>query len=117
MTQPNRADIFIELLAEHEPRLTTYAMTLVPNWNEAEDVLQEAKMAMWREFDQFELGTNFPAWACKVVFYRVLAQRKKRQRDRLRFSDAFLEAISDEAITSADQLEHRSHGYRTASTI
>jgi len=109
MNPPDRAEAFIELLAEHESRITTYCMTLVPNWNDAEDILQEAKVAMWREFENFELGTNFGAWACKVVFYRVLAYRKKRQREKLRFSDAFLETVSDTTLDHADQLDTRAH--------
>ncbi|MBI1373216.1 MAG: sigma-70 family RNA polymerase sigma factor [Phycisphaera sp.] len=103
----DRAEHFIRLLAENERRIAGYLVTLVPDWNDAEDILQEAKVAMWREFNNFELGTNFGAWACRIVFYRVLAHRKRRQRDRLRFTDAFYEAVSGDAIDDAEHLEDR----------
>ena len=51
--------------------------------------------------------TNFTAWACKVAFHQVLAWRKKRQRDRLQFSDAFLEAVAEETGSAMDRLDER----------
>jgi alpha-L-rhamnosidase len=40
---------------------------------DAQDILQEGKIVMWRQFHQFELGTNFAAWARKILFYQILA--------------------------------------------
>src|SRR5262249_41284771 len=71
-------------------------------------IIQETNLVLWREFHQFQPGTNFAAWACKVAFHQVLAWRKKRQRDRLEFSPAFLEAVAEEAASRIDILEERS---------
>jgi RNA polymerase sigma-70 factor (ECF subfamily) len=79
----------------------------VPHGPDADDILQEAKVAMWRSFEQYEAGTNFGAWARKVAFYRVLAFRKRKHRDPLDFSDEFMRAVADEAERSAPQLEQR----------
>ena len=53
-------------------------------------------------------GDDFAAWACQVARNQVLAWRKRQQRDRVKFSPAFLEAVADEAIAEADSLEDRS---------
>jgi RNA polymerase sigma-70 factor (ECF subfamily) len=103
-----RVDAFVRLLGQNQRRIFLYVMGLVPNWNDAEEIIQETNLVLWREFDQFQLGTNFAAWACKVAFHQVLAWRKRKQRDRLEFSPAFLEAVAAEAITAADALEERS---------
>lgn len=103
-----RIDAFVRLLGQNQRRVFLYVMTLVPNWNDAEEIVQETSLVLWREFDQFQLGTNFAAWACKVAFHQVLAWRKKKQRDRLEFSPAFMEAVAEEAATAADGLEERS---------
>lgn len=102
----SRADEFVRLLGQHQRRLYLYVLTLVPNAADAEEVLQNTNLVLWREFGQFEPGTNFPAWACRVALNQVLAWRKKRQRDRLQFSDAFVEAVARE-VGDADELDDR----------
>ncbi len=106
---PGRADQFMRLLGQNQRRVFLYVVSLVPNVTDAEEVIQETNLVLWREFGQFQLGTNFAAWACKVAFHQVLAWRKKRQRDRLEFSPAFLEAVAAEADAATDVLEERSH--------
>lgn len=107
MHPPDRAEEFVFLLARHERLLGAYVMTMVPHPQDADDILQEAKVVMWRHFAKFELGTNFGAWARKIAFHQVLAFRKRKHRDRLEFSEDFLRAVADEAESSADRLEQR----------
>jgi RNA polymerase sigma-70 factor (ECF subfamily) len=104
---PERVDAFVRLLGQNQRRIFLYVMALVPSWNDAEEIVQETNLVLWREFGQFELGTNFAAWSCKVAFHQVLAWRKRKQRDRLQFSPAFLEAVAEEAAATGDALEER----------
>lgn len=109
MTQPSDSSgDFVALLAAHERRLATYVMTLVPHWADAEEILQETKLVMWREFAQFQKGTNFGAWCCTIAYHRVMAHRKKLARQKLRFNDEFLQAVAAEIDASADRLQERS---------
>ena len=101
-------DAFVRLLGQNQRRIFLYVMSLVPNWNDAEEIIQETNLVLWREFARFELGTNFTAWACKVALHQVLAWRKRVKRNRLEFSPAFLEAVADEASAAAEDLEERS---------
>jgi RNA polymerase sigma-70 factor (ECF subfamily) len=105
---PERMDLFVQLLGQNQRRLYLYVVSMVPNRTEAEEILQETNLVLWREFGRFQPGTHFAAWACKVAFHQVLAWRKRKQRDRLQFSEAFLEAVGEEANTAADLLEERS---------
>lgn len=105
---PDRVEEFVRLLAQNQRRIFLYVMTLVPNFTEAEEIIQETNLVLWREFGQFQVGTNFAAWACKVAFHQVLGYRKRQQRDRLQFSPAFLEAVAGEAADQAEQLDSRS---------
>lgn len=95
------------LLARHERLIGAYVMTMVPNPTDADDILQDAKVVMWRNFSQFQPGSNFAAWARKVAFHQVLAFRKRKHRDRLDFSDEFLNTVAEELETSAPHLEKR----------
>lgn len=108
MSTPDpHAEEFVVLLARHERLLGAYVMTMVPHPADADDILQDSKVIMWRHFHQFEAGTNFAAWARKIAFHQVLAFRKRRHRDKLDFSEEFLQTVAAEMETRAAHLEQR----------
>ena len=94
----DKNELFIKLLAENERALTRYVMALIPSIADAEDILQESKLTMWRSFGDFKEGTNFKAWARKIIFHRILSYRnfKSKEASRYVFSDAFYEVLSEE---------------------
>jgi RNA polymerase sigma-70 factor, ECF subfamily len=96
---------FVRLLAEHERQVAGYVHALIPLWQDAEDVLQETKLRLWEQFDSFQSGTNFAAWAFTVAGYMVRRHRKRCQRERVSFSDDLLEMLAREvpAITIPEQ--------------
>jgi RNA polymerase sigma-70 factor (ECF subfamily) len=98
---------FVRLLGENQRRISLYIMGLVPNWNDAEEIVQETTVVLWQGFAKFETGTNFAAWACKVAYFRVLAWRKRKTREKLQFSSEFLETISEELAADPERREDR----------
>ncbi len=76
----DRTEAFLRLLTEHEKRLGIYVTGLISCPQDAQDILQEGKVVMWRNFEKFELGTNFAAWARKVLFHQILSYRRKVKR-------------------------------------
>ncbi|MCS6850198.1 MAG: sigma-70 family RNA polymerase sigma factor [Gemmataceae bacterium] len=102
-----QVEAFVRLLGQHQRRIFLYVLSLVPRWDDAEEIVQETNLVLWREFGRFQPGTNFAAWACKIAFHQVLAWRKRRQRDRLELSPEFLESVAEEAIARGDELDDR----------
>lgn len=96
---------FLRLYAASQPHVFAYIYTLLPDWNDAEEVLQETSLALWRSFDQFEQGTNFKAWACKTAFYQVLSFRKRRKRTPALLGMETVEAVAHETAEMADSLD------------
>lgn len=94
---------FVRLLTHHERMVYSYILRLVVNWNDADEILQETNVRLWEEFDRFEPGSNFGAWAIRVAHYQVLTWRKRRARNRLIFDDATLESL---AIDRDDDSTH-----------
>jgi len=92
----DRTREFLRLLKQHERQLTAYVFSVVPNWAQAEDILQETTLRLWDQFDRFEPGTNFGAWACTVARYLVLAAQKQAQREHLVFSPELTDVIEQE---------------------
>jgi RNA polymerase sigma-70 factor, ECF subfamily len=90
-------DEFVQLLIEHERRLEGFVLAMVPDWTAAEDIVQETKLRLWKQFDGFDRSRNFGAWARTIAYYQVLAYRKSNQRSREHlFSDDFLQSVAQE---------------------
>ena len=53
-------------------------------------------MVLWRDASRFQPGTDFRAWAYRVAYYQVLAQRRKHGRDRLRFDESLLTILAEQ---------------------
>lgn len=100
-------DDFVSLFSRHQRRLFLYILTQVPHPVDAEEILQETSVVIWRKASQFQPGTNFFAWASQVANFEVMKYRSRRKRDKLQFSDEFLEQVASEAVTRADELEIR----------
>jgi RNA polymerase sigma-70 factor, ECF subfamily len=100
---------FLRLFLENERRIYAFIVSILPNLSDAEDVLQETSLILWQKFSQFEIGTDFVAWACRVAQLRVMKFYEKRGRSKLQFDAAALEAVANEAIGMAPLLEDRHH--------
>jgi RNA polymerase sigma-70 factor (ECF subfamily) len=59
--------------------------------------MQETALKLWREFDRFDRTREFLPWALRIGYFEVLRFRKKQSRDRLVFSEEFLEMLADES--------------------
>lgn len=103
--QDDRVADFLELYTMHYRRLQLYVMALLPNANDAADVLQETSLVLWQKFDSFELGSNFFAWACKIARLQVLKSFERRKRSAKIFDNELLEVLVSEA-----QAEYGVHG-------
>lgn len=102
MPSLERSDRFVELVVDHQRRLYTYILTLMPEPDRACDVLQQTNLVLWRDAERFSEGTNFYAWACRVAYFQVLDYRDRMRRDRLRFSHELLEQLTREVDADAD---------------
>jgi RNA polymerase sigma-70 factor, ECF subfamily len=93
---------FMQLFARVRENLFAYIFTMLPHWSDAEDVFQQTSLVLWRKFGEFEPGSNFLAWACRVAFFEVRNFRRVAGRDRLRFNDALLDQLAQERLVDPE---------------
>ena len=98
---------FVRLLTQHERRVHAYIFSVVPNASDASDLVQETNVRLWEQFDQYEPASDFGAWACTIARYLVMAYRSEHQRDRLQFSQDFVDLVADEVARAADEADAR----------
>ncbi len=104
-----RYEEFVMLFARTEPALHSFVLSLVPNWADAEEILQQTSFILWRKFDQFEPGSSFRHWACQIARFEVLNFRKKHRRDRHLFCDELFESLTAEAVEQTDLRDAERH--------
>lgn len=104
---------YLRLLTQHDRWLAAYVHSLVPRAADADDILQEVKVTMWKHFGKFEPGTNFRAWARKIATNQILNYRRAVQRHpSAELEASFIEAVAAEIDRRADGLDQRAEALR-----
>ncbi|MBT5903002.1 MAG: sigma-70 family RNA polymerase sigma factor [Opitutaceae bacterium] len=104
---------FVEQLTELQLVLRIYVQSLLPGDSAAHDVTQQANSTIWRKRGDFEIGTNFKAWAFSIARYEVLNHRKQQARTaRFGFSEELNDTIAEEMTTRTSDMELRHEALR-----
>lgn len=99
---------FVDLLTKNERRIYGYIVTLTGNFADADDVYQEVSVLLWDEFDKYEPGSDFGAWACTIARYRVLALRERNSRSKVVFCSHVLQKLEKALSDRSNDLDRRS---------
>jgi RNA polymerase sigma-70 factor (ECF subfamily) len=104
---------FFRLYTSIQPRLYAFILTMVHNEHDAEELLQETAVYLWEQFDQYEPGTNFWAWAACVARFRVLDFHKKNRKTRPLFDNDVYRQFFEIADTVAEGNTDRHKALKT----
>jgi len=99
----------VSLLTQHQSALRLYIESLAPGEGVGEDISQETNAILWTKREDFELGTNFKAWAFSIARFQVRKWRHRQAKDsRLVFCDELQDTISEEVQEHLEDLsEHQ----------
>lgn len=98
---------FVQLFTKQQRRLFLLILSQIHDPIDAEEILQNVNVIIWKKCGQFQPGTNFLAWAATIANFEVMKYRSRRSRERLVFSDEFLATVSAEAVEKSEELERR----------
>lgn len=107
-TSPDTDD-FEHLLSSHQGRLYGFIRALSGPGPEVDDILQNTNRILWQESEKFTPGTNFRAWAFRVARNQVLQHRdrKRREGERVPFSDELMETLAERSEEKESSIERR----------
>ena len=86
MTNPDEtetadpAEEVVRSIAQAQRRLFAFILTLVRRAGDAEDILQETNVVLWRKRETFRPGSDFYAWAFEIARWQFLAWRSRQNR-------------------------------------
>lgn len=105
----SNADVerFVQLLTAHQQTLYAYIRSLLPEADQASDVLQETNLVLWQRAGEFAPDSNFGGWARKVAYYQVLARYRDQRRERLTFDTELVAVLAAEQEQQLARHEER----------
>lgn len=113
MVESSHTEEFVRLLTENQRRLYVYVLALVGNGTDADEVLQDTNLVLWRKSTEYKPGTNFVAWALKTAYFEVMAFRKRQQREQLRFDPGLVDLLSTDATVHVEGFDSRRRALAT----
>jgi RNA polymerase sigma-70 factor (ECF subfamily) len=99
---------FVKDLTSCQLRLHSYILTLLPNSDAANDVLQNTNVVLWRKRNQYTPETNFGAWACKIARYEVLTHCRNNTRDPHVFGEELLSRVATTVERRTEAIDQQS---------
>ena len=87
-------DEFILRFSRSQCTLYAFILGLTHDASDADDVLQEVNLALWRKRHTYDSKYEFVPWAIGFARIEVNNYRKKRGKRRLLFSDDVLNTIA-----------------------
>lgn len=70
-----------DAIVDHVPALRAFALSLSRNPADADDLVQEAIVKAWSNFEKFEQGTNLRAWLFTILRNAHYSRGRKRRRE------------------------------------
>jgi RNA polymerase sigma-70 factor (ECF subfamily) len=70
--------LFLKLLLDNQSRIHAYILSLVPNYADADDILQTVSELMWSRLTSLSRGQISWAGRCVYAHFEVLAFEKRR---------------------------------------
>ncbi len=92
--QNERSETLARLLTQHHQSLFRYVHALVGNPDDANDVLQETSVALFRKLDQFDAGLPFLPWAYRFAYIEVLKWRERAKKIPLPLDNDVVELLA-----------------------
>jgi RNA polymerase sigma-70 factor, ECF subfamily len=91
---------FLRLFLSSERELFRYVAALVPDVGDAEEIVQQTAVELWKKFDQYDAQQPFTPWACRFAIHIV----KQWVASRQRWQSLLERGLAEELVNRRDQL-------------
>lgn len=93
-----------------QPIVASYVHSLVRDHSTRDDLMQDIAIAVLESFDRYDPAQPFAAWAIGIARNHVRLHFRTVHRSRLRFSDSFMDQLSESfSQVSQRELHHLEH--------
>lgn len=88
----NKKDIIIEMVEQYIPYLMQRARYLLPNIEDAEDLVQDVFIAAYESYEKYKGDSNIKTWLSSILNYKVADYYRKKYKQTGKISlDTFFD--------------------------
>ena len=98
---------FVRQLVQCQNRIYSYILTLVPNWSDADDILQDTIEVMWRKYGEQEDIENFTSLGISISRNIVFSYYRNKKQRETSLEQTALENIADFAAELSVENDER----------
>lgn len=84
---------FLSLFLRSEREVSRYVAALVPNVADAEDIVQQTAVALWKKFDSYDPAQPLTPWACRFAVNKARQWIERHQRWRVLLENGLAEEL------------------------
>ena len=85
---------FLSLFLRSEREVLRNVSALVPNVQDAEDIVQQTAVALWERFDAYDPAQPFTPWACRFALNKARQWIERHQRWRALLDNGLAEELA-----------------------
>jgi RNA polymerase sigma-70 factor (ECF subfamily) len=95
-----------------QPKVANLITAAVPDFQQAEDILQNVALTCLRKFDDYDPSRPFVGWAMGIARREILASQRKHARSFLCFRSDLLEQLAEVCEEMVPELDLRTRALR-----
>lgn len=103
------SDEFVRMFSRYQPQIYSFIATLLPHDADADDVMAETSIVLWRKWRTFATGEDFVRWARSVARFEVSHYRRAKARERVMFNQTVMDLLADSVESQPEQGDARRH--------
>lgn len=98
---------FTRLFLRSEREILRFILVLLPRLSDAQDVLQETAVALWKKFDQYDRQQPFLTWAYGFAANEVRRFIRDRARRKMHLDENLVQLLVARNAELRDDLDRR----------
>ncbi len=106
-TDPNPTEDFIKRLSGVQNALRGFVYAHLHDASQADDVIQEITIILWKRHGQYRPESPYLAWALGIARNKILHARRQSARSRLVFNDELATRLAECYDDMAPELEEQ----------
>ena len=103
----NHHDAFMKLFLENQRGLLRYVMCLVPNANDAREIVQNTSIALWKKFEHYDTDQPFMGWACRFALIETREFMRTQARWQRFLDEDTVQLLLSRRSEVTDELDER----------
>lgn len=85
---------FLRVFLANEREVLRYVVALVPNLEDAQEIVQQTAVVLWEKFDQYDSERPFAPWACRFALNVTRQWMARQQRWKALLDSGIVEQLA-----------------------